>query len=73
MAQVKDKSNMAQTQPNLLICMPTDTPSSSNWDEDDVTPPKKSSWDLPTPRTESGYGDSVRSDRSSWYKSDRSR
>lgn len=26
-----------------------DTPSRSSWDEDDVTPPKKSSWDLPTP------------------------
>jgi hypothetical protein len=40
--------------PHSLTFIPTffslpDTPSSSNWDDDDVTPPMKSSWDLPTP------------------------
>uniref|UniRef100_T1HJR0 Uncharacterized protein n=1 Tax=Rhodnius prolixus TaxID=13249 RepID=T1HJR0_RHOPR len=30
-----------------------DTPSRSGWDEDDVTPSPRSSWDLPTPKTES--------------------
>ena len=28
-----------------------DTPSHATWDDDDPTPLKKSSWDLPTPRS----------------------
>ncbi|KAG8244813.1 Pre-mRNA-splicing factor ATP-dependent RNA helicase PRP16 [Homalodisca vitripennis] len=28
-----------------------DTPSRTSWDDDDPTPPRHSSWDLPTPRT----------------------
>lgn len=54
---------------------PKDTPSRSAWDDDDdITPPKKSSWDLPTPRTGSRKDDfSERSDRSDRsHHSDRS-
>ncbi|XP_075224312.1 ATP-dependent RNA helicase l(1)G0007 isoform X2 [Lycorma delicatula] len=47
--------------PNIKI---KDTPSRTSWDEDDPTPSRKSSWDLPTPKTHS-------SDTSDW--SDRSR
>ncbi|XP_076470815.1 pre-mRNA-splicing factor ATP-dependent RNA helicase PRP16-like [Babylonia areolata] len=56
-----------------------DTPSSSAWDDDDVTPPMKSSWDLPTPlrsnadREQSSERSTFRSERSLWDKhSDRS-
>jgi len=48
-------------------CWPVDTPAA--WDEDDPTPPKKSSWDLPTPKSVSGRDRSERSDRS--VRSDR--
>lgn len=51
-----------------------DTPSISNWeDDDDVTPPKKSAWDLPTPRSSSGR-EYDRSDRKSHrsFRDDRS-
>ena len=46
-----------------------DTPSRSAWEEDDdITPPKRSSWDLPTPSVYSGRSErgseSRRSDRS---------
>ncbi|KAF6029080.1 hypothetical protein EB796_012630 [Bugula neritina] len=43
-----------------------ETPSQQRWDEDDPTPLKKSSWDLPTPRSHSG-----RDGRSERYSSSR--
>ncbi|XP_067934031.1 pre-mRNA-splicing factor ATP-dependent RNA helicase PRP16-like [Watersipora subatra] len=45
-----------------------DTPSHERWDDDDPTPLKKSSWDLPTPRSHSSRRDgrSDRSERSEW-------
>lgn len=50
-----------------------DTPSEYGWDDDDVTPLKRSSWDLPTPRVSSGNDgeSSARSHRSSYDKKSR--
>lgn len=46
-----------------------DTPSRSAWDEDDdVTPPKKSSWDVPTPSSLKHGRHDDRSSRSSSYQ-----
>lgn len=36
-----------------------DTPSRTSWDEDDPTPSRNSSWDLPTPRVTSNTQDSL--------------
>lgn len=52
--------------------LPIDTPSRSAWEDDeDVTPLKKSSWDLPTPKVHSREFDrrNERSERS--YRSSR--
>ncbi len=45
-----------------------DTPSKSAWDDDeDITPLKKSSWDILTPKSEGREDDhSMRSDKSGW-------
>ncbi|XP_071092501.1 pre-mRNA-splicing factor ATP-dependent RNA helicase PRP16-like [Haliotis cracherodii] len=53
-----------------------DTPSRSNWDDDDVTPLKRSAWDLPTPsQSELDRDSSERSFKSSrdWDRSERGR
>lgn len=58
--------------PNIHV---KDTPSRSNWEDDeDVTPLKRSSWDVPTPSPSRRDDDSERSYRSSRdFKSDRRR
>ena len=49
-----------------FLCISVDTPSRTNWEDDeDVTPLKRSSWDLPTPAMSRRDDDSVRSYRSS--------
>lgn len=50
-----------------------DTPSRSNWEDDeDITPLKRSTWDVPTPSPSRRDDDSERSYRSSRdWKSDR--
>lgn len=47
---------------------PRDTPSRSNWEDDDDTPSKKSSWDLPTPTPR---GDTLSDGRSTGRRSRR--
>ena len=50
----------------IHVYISVDTPSRTNWEDDeDVTPLKRSSWDLPTPAMSRRDDDSVRSYRSS--------
>ncbi|XP_050397027.1 pre-mRNA-splicing factor ATP-dependent RNA helicase PRP16 [Patella vulgata] len=60
--------------PNIKV---KDTPSRSNWEDDDFTPPMKSSWDLLTPGSDSKHDSdrdirSHRSHKSDSYRSSKS-
>jgi len=43
---------------NLFVISIVDTPSQSAWDEEDVNPAKRSSWDLPSPSPSRSAGGS---------------
>lgn len=46
-----EESPRRRDEPPTPRITPKDTPSRSNWDEDDLTPSRFSSWDLPTPNS----------------------
>lgn len=56
----------------LVITMKSlsvDTPSKTSWEDDDITPLKRSAWDLPTPSSSHRDQDqSVRSNVSTWSR-----
>lgn len=49
-----DETPPRPSRPQTPNIRPKDTPSGSNWDEDEDTPSRRSSWDVPTPSPREG-------------------